>query len=306
MKLLICLFLALSQPQDSLRIMFWNVENFFDCRDGAQSAFDTDFSPRGERHWTKKRFAAKCDAVAKTVLAAADRYGALPDVVGLAEVENARVLRCLLEDTALRKTDYAYVHKDSPDPRGIDVALLWRKSRLKLLAEGSYRVPGLATRDILGSCFETVEGDSVAVFVCHLPSKYGGASSEGRRALAVDRLLNVSDSLCAEGWTRLVVVGDFNDVPSCATFAPLETNFICMSGEMDPGTIRFSGVWQTIDQAWVSRNAGIRGRAAVCDFPFLRTQDKAYGGYKPLRTYSGPAYLGGVSDHYPIILILEF
>ena len=304
MKLLLYLFLSIIPPQDSLKLMFWNVENFFDYHDGGANASDAEFSSRGPRHWTKKRFKAKCDAVSKTVLAAADRYGGLPDVVGLAEVENAFVLRRLLEETSLRKTDYAYVHFDSPDPRGIDVALLWRKSQLKLIEARPYGIEGLATRDILGACFKDAQGDSVAVFICHLPSKYSGAASEGRRVRAVSRLVQVSDSLRAAGWTRQVVVGDFNDVVSSGTFSPLKRRFRNLSEGLEPGTIRFSGVWETIDQAWAGGGFAAGSYAGVCDFPFLTTEDKSYGGVKPLRTYSGPAYQGGVSDHYPIFLVL--
>lgn len=305
MKLILYIFLSLAAPQDSLKIMFWNVENFFDFRDSGTSASDAEFSSTGSRHWTKKRFKAKCQAVAKTIFAAADAYGGLPDVVGLAEVENAYVLRRLLDQTVLRKTDYAFLHYDSPDPRGIDVALLWRKSRLKLLDSGPCRLEAFATRDILSACFAGAQGDSIAVFVCHLPSKHGGAASEGKRVLAVERLLQASDSLREAGWCRQAVVGDFNDGPMSETFAPLERKFRNLAKGFKSGTIRFSGVWETIDQALVSRSPEIKAEAFVCDFPFLSTQDKAYGGTKPLRTYSGPAYLGGISDHYPIILMLE-
>ena len=109
--------------RDSLLVVFWNVENFFD--------YHSDSKPQ---YWTKGRFYAKCDAVAKTLLRIADRYGRLPDAVGFAEVENAFVLRQLVNTTALRKLDYRIVHYDSPDHRGIDCALLCRRSTLPLRA----------------------------------------------------------------------------------------------------------------------------------------------------------------------------
>ena len=125
---------------DSLVVMFWNVEKIieetlnlrdvrvFDYIDDGKGESDREFSSTGERYWTKKRFHAKCDAVAKTVLWMGDRYGRLPDVIGLAEVENRGVLARLLSSTLLRKYDYAIVHRESGDRRGIDVALLYRKS----------------------------------------------------------------------------------------------------------------------------------------------------------------------------------
>ena len=103
-------------------VYFWNVENFF-----APGSF-----PGHE--WSKGRFYAKCNAVAKTLCLAADAYGSLPDIVGFAEVGDASVLKALLSATPLRKLDYSFVHYDSPDRRGIDCALLYRRSRFRLLS----------------------------------------------------------------------------------------------------------------------------------------------------------------------------
>ena len=108
--LLLCLLLAANQPADSIKVLFWNVENFFDWRNDSTSVSDAEFSSQGARRWTRKRFAAKCNAIAKAIL-----WAGVPDVIGLAEVENARVLKRLLQETALRKLDYRIVHFDSPD-----------------------------------------------------------------------------------------------------------------------------------------------------------------------------------------------
>ena len=168
-------------PTDSLLVVFWNVENFFDYR--------SDSKPQ---YWTKGRFHAKCDAVAKTLLRIADRYGRLPDAVGFAEVENAFVLRQLVNTTALRKLDYRIVHYDSPDHRGIDCALLCRRSTLPLRRSAPAHVPDsaggiLATRDIL-----LAEFDSLAILVNHHPSQLGGKSD--RRERARERLRSLTDS----------------------------------------------------------------------------------------------------------------
>ena len=183
--------------QDSLLVMFWNVENFFDYR-----------SENKPQYWTKRRFQAKCDAVAKTLLRVADRYGRLPDAVGFAEVENAFVLRRLLSETALRKLDYRIVHYDSPDHRGIDCALLCRRSTLPLRGSAPKHVPDsaggvMATRDIL-----LAEFDSLAILVNHHPSQLGGKAD--RRELALARLRALTDSLHAAGQRRTLAVGDFN------------------------------------------------------------------------------------------------
>ena len=119
------------QTKDSLLVMFWNMENFFDYRDGGEGESDNEFSSMGLRRWTKKRFYAKCNAVAKSLYWISEKYGEFPDVIGLAEIENSNVLYRLLKDTALKKTDYAFIHYDGSDRRGIDVALLYRKSVLE-------------------------------------------------------------------------------------------------------------------------------------------------------------------------------
>ena len=169
-------------------VYFWNVENFF-----APGSF-----PGHE--WSKGRFYTKCNAVAKTLCLAADAYGSLPDVVGFAEVGDSSVLKALLGATPLRKLDYSFVHYDSPDRRGIDCALLYRRSRFRLLSSKPchlYDSTGavMATRDILLAVLETkgnagLDGDgpsggqpdTLAVLVNHHPSKVGaGISSHTRR-----------------------------------------------------------------------------------------------------------------------------
>ena len=185
--MLICLLIAgilWREPQepageDSLFVMFWNLENYFDWR---SDTFD-------KKHWTRSKFLRKSQAIAKTILWLEDKNGILPDAIGVAEVENRKVLEILLKETPLRKRDYSIVHYESPDPRGIDVALLYRKSRLKLLFSKPLKVtnkegPEFSTRDILLSCFLRSDGDSVAFLVNHYPSKYGGPSSSWRRKAA--------------------------------------------------------------------------------------------------------------------------
>ena len=305
------------EETDQMKVMFWNLENFFDFIDGGTGESDTEFSATGPRRWTKKRFYRKCHAVAKTILwaggagTAAEAVGAdsgwgsgLPDVVGMAEVENRFVLRQLTEKTALRKLDYEIVHFDSPDPRGIDCALLYRASRLTLVSAQPCRVsaPELHTRDILLAQFLTTGGDSLAVLVNHHPSKYGGGETDWRREVAVARLRALGDSLAAAGWTRAVAVGDFNDGPENGLFRHLEPAFSLCRGNIAPGSIRFNGEWQLIDLCFVSPALADKASFRVLEPPFLTQRDAAHSGEKPLRTYSGPRYLGGVSDHRPILV----
>jgi len=316
-------------PPDTLRLMFWNLENFFDYRNDSTSVSDTEFSSRGERHWTRKRFTAKCNAIAKGILWAGGTEGGPPDVIGLAEVENAFVLKRLLQETALRKLDYKYVHFDSPDPRGIDVALLYRSTRLTLVdARPCHLFQAdtiLPTRDILLARFRG-PGGNLAVLVNHHPSKFSGAAaSDARRRLAVERLRFLADSLSALGEERIVAMGDFNDTPEKPVYKLLEPVFISLAEPLHRagrGTIKYDGKWDLIDQFYVTpaclpsarspefpadsiplSGAGAIGMK-VLYIPFLQVPDPAHGGTKPLRTYSGPRYLGGVSDHSPVWLSL--
>jgi len=297
---------------DTLRVLFWNVENFFDYRDDGYSSSDAEFSSHGERRWTKKRFYTKCDAVAKAILWAGSEEGGLPDAVGLAEVENAFVIRRLLQSTALRKLDYKYLHFDSPDARGIDVALLYRESRLHLMDAKPCHLHGadssiLATRDILLARFLSLDGGEVAFLVNHHPSKYGGAAvSEPRRQIAIERLRAVADSLAALGVERIVAMGDFNDTPDNPLFGLMEPTLRPMHLDYyrrGQGTIKYEGKWDLIDHFYISETLSGRAEMQILRIPFLLTREASHPGEKPLRTYSGPRYLGGVSDHCPIWLV---
>ena len=153
MRTLLLLWLFVAPGADTLQVMFWNVENFFDWRNDSTTVSDVEFSAAGERHWTWKRFQAKANAFAKALFWVETETGRLPDIIGLEEVENAFVLRQVLQKTALRKLDYKYVHYDSPDHRGIDVALLYRSSRFELIDSKPCHLFAadtvMATRDIL-------------------------------------------------------------------------------------------------------------------------------------------------------------
>ena len=307
--LLLCVLLVGAQPSfaasaDSIRVVFWNVENFFDYTDSGSGESDAEFSSRGARRWTKRRFLKKCNVIAKLLFWEAGS-GPTADIAAFAEIENRSVLVSLLRETLLRKAGYVIVHYDSPDTRGIDVGLIYRRQALKLVHSSPTAVPDLQTRDILLTQFTTPDGDSLAVMVNHHPSKYGGGETQGRRDLAMDCLLQLSDSLRAEGWSRQLAVGDFNEDARSGVFGILESRFSNLGKACPDGSIRFDGQWQLIDNAFVT------GDFAQVDFkvlkaPFLLVKDSAHSGLKPFRTYSGPRYAGGVSDHLPVAVSLKF
>ena len=284
-------------PQDSLLVVFWNVENFFD--------YHSDNKPQ---YWTAGRFYAKCDAVAKTLLRIADRYGRLPDAVGFAEVENGYVLRQLLSATVLRKLDYRIVHYESPDHRGIDCALLCRGSTLPLRASAPKHLLDstgavMPTRDIL-----LAEFDSLAILVNHHPSQIGG--KDDRRQVALDRLQGLRDSLRAAGVPRTLAVGDFNqDLWGEILRQAQDDREGAQDGRKGAqddrnGTLKYNGRWEKIDGGFAEGFS--RVREEVFADPVLLEPDSAYGGAKPRRTFTGPRYRGGVSDHLPVVFVVYF
>ena len=293
-------------------VVFWNLENFFDPVDGGAGEADREFSARGERHWTRRRFDAKCRSVAKALLWMAEQEGALPELVGVAEVENRRVLERLLETDALCRSDYHIVHFDSPDPRGIDVALLYRAGVFRLVEAEAVPVRDSAgavipTRALLRAVLARA-GDTLDVVVCHFPSQYGGAASLPRRQAAVACLRAISDSVRAVGRENLIALGDFNQTPEKPEFAPLSPSLVNLAAPLErrgEGSLRYEGRWELIDQAWVSPALAPRSSLRVVRVPFLLVRESAHPGEKPLRTFSGPRYLGGVSDHLPILVKIE-
>ena len=330
LRLLLLLFLipepsvvAADPRPDTLLVMFWNVENFFHYKSEGQGGSEEEFSSFGSRHWTRRRYLRKCNAIAKTILAASaeraeqaagtewaegaerasmaagtadSERGRLPDAVGFAEVENRKALTGLLRETILRKTDYAIVHFDSPDRRGIDCALLYRPSTLgqvRAEAKHLYDSTGavIPTRDILVAVF-----DSIAILVNHHPSKVGSSGGAGR-SVAMARMDALVDSLARAGCRRILCIGDFNDDVWRNGADP----GVVRSGWAQPGndgTIKYNGEWEKIDGCFY-RGPGA-AEETVLAFPFLLEEDRAYGGVKPRRTYSGPRWKGGVSDHLPI------
>lgn len=243
-------------------VVFWNVENFFEDR---------------------PYFNVKCQGIAKTLMMIGDECGVMPDIVALAEVENRNVLVKLLFRTSLHKFEYGIVHYDSPDHRGIDCALLYRKDKLKVIRSKPFHLEDssgavMPTRDIL-----LVETDSLDILVNHHPSRIGAGSGD-RRSSAMARMTSICDSLESEGHSRILCVGDFNDN---------------LWGPFSQGTIKYNGSWDKIDGFFAR---GLDVSETVFCAPHLFVPDTGFGGLKPFRAFSGPRYIGGISDHLPIVL----
>ena len=301
-------FMVYSQDRSQQLAMFWNLENFFDWTDQGTGESDAEFSSYGKKHWTKKKFYLKCDMVSKAIFKVGENHGKIPGVIGFAEIENRGVLQKLLSSTLLRKCGYRVVHFDSQDRRGIDVAFLYRDLLFELVSTSlktpEYKGEKLSTRDMLHIRLESRgNGETFDFIVCHHPSKFGGEkASESRRYAAMESLKHMCDSL---GNRNLIVMGDFNDTPSAAQFGILEGALVNKADELfkaHKGTIRYDGRWELIDMFLVSPDMDFRTEMMIEEIPFLMVREGKHAGEKPYRTYSGPRYIGGVSDHLPVLL----
>ena len=301
-------FRGYSQDAGEHLAMFWNLENFFDWTDQGTGESDAEFSSYGKKHWTKKKFYLKCDMVAKAIFKVGENHGEIPGVIGFAEIENRGVLHKLLSSTLLRKCGYKIVHFDSRDRRGIDVAFLYREPLFELISTSlktpEYKGEKLSTRDMLHIRLESRDnGETFDFIVCHHPSKFGGEkASESRRYAAMESLRQMCDSL---GNHNLIVMGDFNDTPSAAQFGIMEGALVNKADELfkaHKGTIRYDGRWELIDMFLVSPDMDSKTEMMIEEIPFLMIREGKHAGEKPYRTYSGPRYIGGVSDHLPVLL----
>lgn len=307
--LLLLWLVAFSLPAQKQRICFYNVENLFDTKHDTLKN-DTDFLPKGLHRWTPHKYWRKLHRISQTLAALSPQEG-WPALVGLAEVENDTVLHDLTKRSTLRPARYEYLMTNSPDERGVDVALLYQPHLFTPLSHWSVRVPsaqeGLKpTRDIL--CVKGILGkkDTLCVLVLHLPSKAGHRKSgDLNRLLAAETLRHTADSLSGQ---KLLVMGDFNADPHDPIFRlltpPLRSLMPQRGKELRKpiGTYCYQGIWEFLDHILVSPELypQIEHRAHVGKFSFL-LDDKG----RPLRTFRGPITQDGYSDHLPVYVDME-
>ena len=204
------------ESDETIRIMFWNVENFFDPFDDSLT-LDDEFTSRGDHNWTWERFNQKLINLYKVIAAAGWRC---PDIIGLCEVENKWALEQLTRKTPLSKYEYRIIHEHSPDLRGIDVAMLYIPDSFKPIDIEFIPVTGLMdyddpTRDILFVKGLLRSQDTVNIFVNHWPSRYGGQIETRHKRLAAATVLKqrIDSLFIAESGSKIIVMGDFNDEP---------------------------------------------------------------------------------------------
>lgn len=293
-----------------------NCENLFDCQHDSLKN-DIEFLPDGAYHWTRTRYWQKLDRIGQTILSCGvkEQTWQLPDMVALCEVENDSVLHDLTRRSLLRNARYDYVMTNSPDERGIDVALMYSPYSFRLIGSHSVRVNPIKgmrpTRDILYASGVTASGDTLHVIVAHLPSRRGGEKfSRPFRMAAARQVAAVVDSIYnnVSAEAKIIVAGDFNDYSNSESIQLLcskrmiEVSKGAKGRNGAKGTYRYQGLWGSLDHILVSRPlADIATECYVNDAEFLIERDEKYGGVKPHRNYLGPRYLNGFSDHLPLI-----
>ena len=318
--------------QTRFRVMSWNVENLFDIRHDSLKN-DEEFLPDALRHWNYGRYKKKLADIAAGIIAVGEWTP--PALVGLCEVENDTVLRDLTRYSSLKEAGYRYVMTNSPDTRGIDVALLYQREQFKLLSHRSIRIEKFRpdsrpTRDILHVSGQILTGDTLDVFVCHLPSRSGGVKeSEPYRLFVAQKLHTEADSILRiRIHPQIIIMGDFNDYPSDKSISKIlgatapsshpETLrlyhlLVRKAKSRNFGSYKYQGEWGLLDHLIVSGTLldtssnffTNEDKAKVGYLPFLLTEDIKYGGVQPFRTYYGMKYQGGISDHLPVYTDFE-
>jgi len=331
---LLVFFFMEGYSQDALvppvRLMFYNVENLFDPFDDSLTN-DDEYAPGGDRYWSWRRMTDKLNNISKVITAVGEWD--LPAIVGFCEIENRFVVHRLITETPISKFNYQLVHRESPDKRGIDVALIYRPDKFEVEEERFFRItnpdePHRTTREVLYVRGIIGNVDTLHVFVNHWPSKFGGelASEPGRIAAGETVKQKIDSIRIFNPNARIIVMGDFNDGPNSeaivnALGAKTLKESIEKSGLFNlhqkydgsgTGSLKYQGQWETIDMMIVSggllsRHHGVYANpegGMIFSADFLQEEDEGFVGICPFRTYIGFKYHGGFSDHLPIYLDL--
>lgn len=306
-------------------VISYNVENLFDTVDDPKIP-DEEFLPTSEKKWDSERYQKKLNDLVRVITEINPKE--LPEIVGLVEVENRTVLEDLTLTGALKNQKYGIIHEESPDYRGIDVALIYRQDAFQEVSHETLPVvfpddPEFKTRDILHVTGK-IKKKTVHIFVNHWPSRIGGdEKTEPKRVLAASVLKSKTDQILAEDPSaRIIIMGDMNDEP--ANKSLYETlgaespdsgarlvNLMMPDDAKSMGTYFYSGNWNMLDNLVVS-DALIKGKRfrVVDDKGFIFTNDwmtftNKNGAKTPNRSYVGNKYVAGVSDHFPVYLKLN-
>lgn len=308
-----------TKNQQSNRIVFYNVENFFDPYIDSTKTYN-EFTYEGDLHWTYKKYERKRNDIYKTLTAVS---GWKPlTVIGLAEIENLLVLYELVRKTPLKYENYQIVHFESEDFRGIDIGVIYNADLFRLLYSEQVRIStpndtSFKTRDIIYLKGQ-LDTDTIHLFYNHWTSRYRGMlESKVYRMVAARRLKSKTDSICSVNPEAFILcMGDFNDNPTNESLQFLVDDNSCKLNQLTfenrnkdvKGTLKFQANWSYFDQAIASESLFSQdnslfikdNRTVIFDADFLLEKDEKFLGLKPYRTNVGFKYNGGISDHLPI------
>jgi len=333
-SLLVFLLLFIStcnaQEEDTLYVAFWNLQNLFDTVDDPEKN-DESFLPDGDMEYTPERLDKKMYNLSHLIRSMNNGKG--PDLLGVCEVENQTVLDNMV-NKFLPDLDYKIAYLESPDNRGIDNGLLYKTDKFKLLnlqADTVHLADGRPTRLIFGVNLLTKNDEKITVFVNHWPSRSGGQEeSEPNRISAAHTLRGAVDRIFSKDFNaKILAIGDFNDEPMNISVLeilranPLKCDSLHADFEEESsgvlfnlsytayedglGTSKYRDNWNMLDQVIVSGSLitsenffYLCNSFEVYKLYYIVTQSGQYKG-APFPTYGGRRYLGGYSDHYPVI-----
>jgi len=305
-------------------VAFYNVENLFDIYDNTLIN-DDDFLPTSDKKWDQKKYSNKIRKLGYAISKIGMRHsGKPPSLVGLAEVENKNVLTDLINSKHLKNKNYNYVHYNSPDERGIDVALLYDTTKFTELDSKNYRIElqdefgGIDyTRDIL-RVTGLFNQERIHIIVNHWPSRQSGVDeTEEKRLITSNKVIEIINEVREnEVDPKIIVMGDFNDDPSSKSlknllqnndlFNPMETLL-----SFTRGSLNYKFNWNLFDQILFTTNffqikekTHSFSHANIFDDIFLTQFEGKYKG-NPFRTFVGRKYKGGFSDHFPVYIHLK-
>jgi predicted extracellular nuclease len=316
------------EKRGDFRVMFYNAENFFDTKHDSLKN-DYEFLPDGKKFWDNRKLYEKINNLSKVITAVGQWEQ--PELVGMCEIENQNVLEMLVSNSPIFKTHYKIVHKESPDHRGIDVALLYRKERFTPIKFETFEIkmpfsPSTKTRDLLYVKGLVLGKDTLHVFVNHWPSRWGGQlESEAKRVFVAQKLKSITDSIFKlNNKANILIMGDFNDEPenisiknylragleeqTPANDTSLYNLTAILHKKTGQGTHKYQGTWGVLDQMIVSGALLNKQNKIYTSYnnshiyiaPFLLEPDLKYTGEQVKRTYIGYSYHGGFSDHLPV------
>ncbi|MFC5271717.1 endonuclease/exonuclease/phosphatase family protein [Adhaeribacter terreus] len=310
-----------------ISVAFYNLENLFDTENDPNKD-DEEFLPASNSNWTPERYQQKLTNLASVIEKLGDADG--PEILGVCEIENRRVLEDLAKQPALASRNYKVIHFEGPDERSIDVALFYKEGIFRPIEETAVPVtlPDASekTRDLL-KVRGIVNNDTITILVNHWPSKRGGAEISDPKREAVAKIVRdiVDQEQIKNQHAKLLLMGDFNDTPDSKAITDILNanknaeaepnrqlfNAFAQMAEDKKGSYYYKGEWDMIDQMMLSKSlltnkklSYIPNSATIYQEERIKEKEGKFAG-APLRTYAGKKYLGGYSDHFPIYIKLQ-